>query len=109
MATASLYLCEASWSLHETGCHWCGCNKKQGQENLKVCLRSICYTLQTVVQVTYCSTLWGIMHVTTAAPHFSAPDIMSQLRFCLEEFPLLKKKMQKTATKKIRALKATLF
>lgn len=91
--TVSSCLCEAGWNLHETGHYCCGWDKRQGQESWKVCLRSIWCALHTVVQFAYCSTLEGAIHSIIAAPYFPALYIGSQMRFCLKEIPLLKKKM----------------
>lgn len=106
VGTVGSYLHEAGWSLYKTGYHCCGWNKRQGQENLKACLRNAWNALHTVAQVAYCSTLGGIIHIITTAAHFPAPSIGFQLRFCLKELPVIKKKMQKQNKNKIKPLKA---
>lgn len=93
-STVSLYFCGAGGSLRETGCHCSGWSKSQGQGNVQACLRSICRARRTVVQVSYCSSLEGAIHILTAASYFPAPYTRSQLRFCLKELSLLKKKIQ---------------
>lgn len=93
--TVCLYFCKAGWSLHEIGHHCCDWEQRQGHKNLKICLRSIWCPLHTVVQVIYCSTLEGTIHIIRVVSYFPVPCIRSQLRFCLKELSWLKKKIWK--------------